>query len=558
MSPQPVIYRALLTQLLCALCATSACDPYERPTLSITSPARGSFFRGGAPIEVVVTGPAEELSGVIFNGGDPEGSVEDRGASVSLITRPVDGLGFVSAELPDDPYLVNRSWLQGSFIPSTSWYPETLTLRVAGEALNEGSSSIAGLIRSTLIGTELAEFVRPINVDLGVGQTEIIIESAQIEDMELSLSISDEALALTLELTPLRLSYRIAGDIIESTGGGYYERVSMRSETRTAPDGVKLLTPEVELSELMVQDDQIPGFLLNPILDALKEEFKVTITEAISRVTSEVTRQLFTQLRPTLGLALRLPVTQATDLSHVIPKDGGLELTYQTQVGAERSSLSAGGEGALYALPPAQAIGGGGASVHIGVPLLNQYAFAAWDAGNFIGLSYTRAELQSLGLGALEFPYSNLERATVDLLLPPIAGWEPGGAYLELGGVQVDMKIDLSKNTKAWTAARVPIRLALSQGGVRVMVDERREISAQPIMLNQLSVLAERGEVLKLIRAALPGVVGDVFGQLPIISIPSLQVQALPTAPALSISPQVVGIGEERDQWRVDLRLEIR
>ena len=552
MRAQLICSLAYLASLVSAL----SCDPYERPQLAITTPARGALIPSEEYVEVLITGPSDQLGQVVIDEGLSVGYREDRARQIALINPPSQGLGFVSAELPGDPYLVNRSWLQGTFVPSTSWYPNTLTLRVTGPELNEGGSSIAGLIRATLLNTELASFVQPIEVDLELDRAQIIIESAVIEEMSLSLSVTDDQLSVSLELTPLRLSYRIEG-LINSTGQGHYERVSMSAGTRVETTGVTLLNPEVELSQLMVQDDQIPGFLLNPILDALRSEFQRTISDAIVEVTHEVTAQLFTQLRPTLGLALSRPITQETELIAVAPINGGLELSYQTKVGALQSSVSQLGAGALLASPPSQAITGEGASVHIGRPLLNQFAFAAWDAGNFLDLTYTLPELQALGLGALAFPYSNLERAKVDLLLPPIAGWDEGGAYLELGEVQIDLKIGLSKNTKAWTAARVPIRLDLSGGGVRVVVDERRQITTRPIMLNQLSVLAERDEVLKLIHAALPGVVSDVFGLLPIISIPRLQVQGLPNAPTLTINPRVTGVAEATEQWRVDLNLDI-
>ena len=508
-------------------------------------------------MEVLVTGPSEDLENIILDEGENTGYRENREDVVALIKPPKQGLGFVSAELPDDPYLVNRSWLQGTFIPSMDWYANTLKLRLTPAALNEGSSSISALIRSTLLNTELADFVDPIDVDLGVDRAQIIIESAVIEEMELNLSISGQQLLISLDLIPLRLSYRIESGVLRSSGMGRYDRISMQSDTHIDPTGLSLVNPEIELSQLMVQDQNIPGFLLNPILDALRNEFQTTITNAISEVTHQVTAQLFDQLRPTLGLALTRPISQQTELISVDCINDGLELSYQTKVAAIESSLGRSNIGALLSSPPQQANTGEGSSVQIGIPLLNQFAFAAWDAGNFENLSYSRTQLQNLGLGELEFPYSNLERAKVDLRLPPVAGWDEGGAYLELGEVQVDMKIDLSKNTKAWTAAQVPIRLELSGDGVRLRVDERREITVRPIMLNQLSILAERAEVLKLIHAALPGVVADVFGQIPMISIPMIQVQGLSNAPLLSINPMIIGIREEDDQWCIDLNLMI-
>lgn len=549
------------TKLLNCFCLITAlfigCDPYEKPKIKIEAPDQGQFLPANTPIQVEISGPSDQLDRVRINGGDAFPLIRLGSNRVAFTHPAVDGVGFVTADLPDDPYLVNRSWLQGEFIPSAAWYPDTFTLRIAGAELNEGNSSIAGLLQKTLENAEVSEFVNPIEIEFGTLQAQVIIDSAVIEQLTVTLMIEDDQLRVNLVISPLILTYRIESDLITTTGSGRYDIIRVNSDTLTEPRGVTLLNPDVELSDLEVQDDQLPDWILNLLIEGLLDQFKSAVTEAISEVTMEVTGQLFSQLRPTLGLELPFPINQETTLAGVFPLSGGLELQYQTKVGAVSPQMIA-AAGALSASPPRELIGWAGSSIHIGKPLLNQYAFAAWDAGNFSNLAYSRARLEALGLGELEFPYSNIERAVVHLLLPPIAGWDAGGAYLELGGIKVDMKIDLSKDTQAWTSARIPIKLVQMNGALRILRDENREIIAQPIMLNRLNVLAERNEVLKLIRVALPGVVADVFGELPVIRLPQLTVQGLPDAPQLTIDPRVIGVSNLVDQWRVELDLEVR
>ena len=79
-------------------------------------------------------------------------------------------------------------------------------------------------------------------------------------------------------------------------------------------------------------------------------------------------------------------------------------------------------------------------------------------------------------MGELSFPYSNLNKATIDLLLPPTLEWSLEGPVLVLGGVTAAMKVDYSKDTRAWTTVRVPIKLTFEQGSLKVSSDSWRTI----------------------------------------------------------------------------------
>jgi len=549
----------LISSLLCLVClgclSCLGCDPYEETKLKIMSPSAGQQLLPAAPVTVVVRGPADEMGAVMVNGQSALGERSDGGRQLGQLISPVDGLGFVTAELPGDPYLVVRSWQQGTFILPDSWYPDTLKLRLGPEALNGGAGSVAEIIKRCLIGAELSGFVEPIQVDLGITEAVIYIDSAVIRDAELRLSVMDGALTLEVTLKPLELSYRIESELLSTSGLGLYEALRLRSSTSLAVSGVELINPEVSGADLRAMDNNIPGYLLNPIIDALRDRFVETMSEAISEVTREVTAQLFAQLRPQLSVALERPITQAIELTTVGVAGEGLELSFMSQLRAATPLLAAPGQGALFRFPPQEPDAAEAAALYVGSPLVNQLAFAAWDAGNFDGLSYSRARLEQLGLEQLSFPYTQFERADVQLLLPPLLEWDAGGPYLELGGLRADLTIDLSRDTTLWTAARVPLRLALVEGALRVERDESRELQTREIMLNRLNALAERSEALKLVRAALPGVVYDVFGELPVISVPPLRVQALTSGPVVTISPKLLAARPLANAWRLELRL---
>ena len=188
--------------------------------------------------------------------------------------------------------------------------------------------------------------------------------------------------------------------------------------------------------------------------------------------------------------------------------------------------------------------------------LVNQLAYAAWDAGNFSELSYSRMRLESLGLGHLESPYDNLKNVYIELLLPPVVEWRADGPYLALGGITAGLNIDRVDDTRAWTAARVPIIIALDEGRVSVLSDPRRSIITYPIMLDKLSVFAERKEVLKLMNIAIPAVINDVFSDIPLLSLSPLELSALVDSPTITVYPRPQSIEMRSDHWMMGLTFE--
>ena len=542
----------------CLLAVTvTGCDLYERPKLDITEPSRGSIFPASDTLQVKISGDSKDLKRVRVNGTE-QTPVEGSGSGEHTYILPVaSGLNYVSASLPDDPYIVTRSWLQGDVVPTSEWYPDTLTIRFSGDILNGDQGSLAHLIEASLRAVDLARFVPLIEIDLGISSAEIEIESARVKDVDLKLKVDDQELRVEVELSRVDLEYRLDSDLLDSSGEGRYSEITATAEAEIETSGVSLVNLDVDISRLNVDDDNLPGYLVDPLIDALRGKFRDAITQAIIDATREITGQLFDQLDPQLGLALPKPIRQETQLVEVSARNDGLELQYQTRVSAVSPRIAKSTHGALLAAPPQQPSPSEQSAITVGAPLVNQLAFAVWDAGNLEGLSYSRAQLERLGLGELNFPYSNLERADVKLLLPPIMEWDELGPYIDVGGIQIDIKVDLSKDTRAWTAARIPVVLQYDAGALRLSPDMSRSITVQPIMLSRLNVIAERDEVLKLTRAALPGVVGDVFGRLPLITIPPLELRVFNETVTFSVTPHVVGAQQRADYWRVDFDLMV-
>lgn len=310
--------------LLCVTLFFLACDLYEETKISIDYPSPGQMIPADIPVEIRISNQGRSLDSILVDGMVTEGVKRDDANSLFIYKEPSNGLGFVSAQCPHDDYLVVRSWLQGLFVSSTDWYPESVNLKLGYKGLNEGTGSLSNLIKASLVNVELNQFIQPISVDLEITQAEIIIDSAIIKDMSLTLNVHDNQMTVDLVLSPLELEYRIENNLVRSQGVGVYDQVYLNAQAQLDPTGVTLVNPSLMSDPLRLSDEQLPNYIVNLIADALKDRLEATISQAILEVTHEVTAQLFAQFKPKLGILFQHPIDQEARISSVILQENSL------------------------------------------------------------------------------------------------------------------------------------------------------------------------------------------------------------------------------------------
>ena len=160
-----------------------------------------------------------------------------------------------------------------------------------------------------------------------------------------------------------------------------------------------------------------------------------------------------------------------------------------------------------------------------------------------------------MGMQQLEFPYDKLIEATVSLLLPPLLEWDTAGAWLDLGGIQIDLDVDDAPDSSAWTAARVPVMMEQDGNTLRLVVDTGREVSIRDVGFDKMSKLVSAEKVLRLLRTAVPGVVDSVFGTLPAIELVPRVVPLLDGTDGPTVTPTLVGIERGTDSWLLSVEL---
>jgi hypothetical protein len=290
--------------------------------------------------------------------------------------------------------------------------------------------------------------------------------------------------------------------------------------------------------------------------DLFEKEINEAVKDAAVSAARSIVSKLLHEVRPTVGINFAKPITQRSELEAVGMDASSITLSYKTEVKAATPRVAAEQQAVLartMAGPGAAA--STGMAAHAGSALLNQYAFAAWDAGNLSGIELTRSELEALGMKKLEFPYSKLDHVSISLLLPPVLGWDSDGPTLQVGGVQAEIAVDDAEDPTAWTAASVPVELVKVGADLRVQPDGRRAPTVQKVGFNKMNSMADHSEVHSILNTAVPGVIEKVFGSLPNVVLPEVPITHLDGSAGPVLVPAVSAVEIERDHWLLELTL---
>lgn len=515
----------------------------DEVALHIVSPEPGSALPQGEPVRVEVVAPGQ--SEVLIGGRTVRGD----GVFEALLD-PGEGAGFVSASIPGDPLIAVRSWYQGRYVQPSEWYPGAMVTRLGGAALSGGPDSLAGVLALLLRERELVQAEVPIQIPL----ITVHVESAVPRDVQLELAVVDSRLTLNLVVVDTLVRYRVTG-LVRSRGTALYEQIDIRADADLSVDGAVLSGVEVTTHRIRIQDESLPSFLLQAIMDVFQGQFTQAIVQIARDVAQRATRRVFEGVRPTLGLDFPRPIVEASEASFARADGSTIEVHHHTRVQAAQPEIARQDQRVLLREMSTGTGDESGTVFYLGSPLLNQEAFAIWDAGNFSGITFTKAELQELGLSSLRFPYSQLRQVTLDMGMPPLLEWAEDGPRFEVGAIEMYIEVAKVSDVLATAAASVPIRLEPMGEGVRIAVDPTRDIHVSEVMFDKLNILADREAVVSLIDRAAPGVITEVFGIIPTITLPTFSIAHIDGTPGPSVSLQLDEIHTEADRWKLGLSL---
>ena len=80
-------------------------------------------------------------------------------------------------------------------------------------------------------------------------------------------------------------------------------------------------------------------------------------------------------------------------------------------------------------------------------------------------------------------------------------------------------------------------------------------MTIRKVGFDRMSDLADQQEVLRILDTAVPGVVNTVFGSLPTIELPSLQIKRLDGSKGPVLAPALTAVAIKADHWQLELEL---
>ena len=526
----------------------------EQAPVRIVEPAAGATIQGSGAVRVTVESDADE---VLINGKPATGS----GPFFAMVP-PADGLGVVVAQVPGEELLAVRSWHQGELRGGKDWHSNNLALQLGERALSTGPASVASLIAELLRNEELRPFVNnPLKIDIStLVQLTIVVKSAKTAKVVVGLKLDDKGLHVLAKLSDVKVAYtaKAVTTLINASGIAHFKEIQVAGDMVLAPGDVQLTKITTKATKPVLQDTSgLPASYAQPLIGLLDKDVTQALADAAAKAAQRVFAHLLQEIRPSVGVTFKQPITQASTLDRVAVVRPAVVLWYRVLIRAAISEVAREDQRVVTRPLGALAVPANGAlGAYCGSGLVNQFAFAVWDAGNLEGISFSRQQLEQLGMEKLAFPYTYMKRASLRLLLPPLLTWGADGPRLAIGGVQAHIQASVADDVTAWTAASVPVRLARVGDGLRLLPDPKRKVGMAAVGFDQMSELADQAEVLRILDTAVPGVVSSVFGSLPAIRLPTLQLTRLDGSKGPVLVPELKSVTRRPDHWQVEVELQ--
>ena len=536
-----------------ALMSLAACTVDS--DIAILEPMRGAMLPAGWVVGVKLDADGD---GVLVNGKAVPGE-----GKFQVNVPPVDGLGFVWARRQESDFYATRSWHQGHYLPAYDWHPATLEIRADSTVFNGGKVSLSTLAAEIIAGQELVSFVKEnpltMSVPMGLVPVKATVNVDSVRVTSLSAKVSSQAARLYFDLTlkDVKVRYRTKASIFSTTGVGTYATMRVKGAILPAPGGSKLGGITVTADNPQINDSLLPSVAIQALALLFSNKLNTAVSDAAARTALALVDRMLVELRPTVGVAFASPITQASSMETVsLDTSGGMTLGFKTLIQAATPRVALKGHGVLKRTVKAPASKLSAAVVaRVGAPLVNQTIFAAWDAGNMEGIRFTRAELEQLGMEKLAFPYSQLDHVTVRLLLPPLLSWRGGMPWLDVGGVEVKVVVNVADDPMAWTATSVPVALVGSGRELRIKHDTGRKVSMYKVGFDSLNSVADHDAVHRILRTSVPGVINRVIGSLPQVVLPTIQLSRLDGSKGPSVKVTLQSIRPATDHWALGLGL---
>jgi hypothetical protein len=528
---------------------TIGCDD-EKVNISIISPPRGSMLAGGEEVTVELKAGGKTIH---INGEEISGT--------SVVLDPIDGMGFIKAEIPGEDLFSVVSYHQGEYLSPSEFHSGTMKISMGANTIGSTDFSIATLISDILTNEELESYVdNPLHMDVelplvGTVPATVLVTSVISPSVTVTMTKDGSYITFYTLLTDVDIDYTATATGMNSSGTAFYETIEITSNLQLTIDGINLTETVATTSECIITDSGgLPASAVENLADLFNDEISSAVATATENAAADVFSHLLSELKPNVGIEFEKPITSSSALSSADLGANGIELSYESKLTATTPLIAATEHKVMMRSEP---LFGSNENMVItfGSRLINQYSFSVWDAGNMTGLRFTKSELQDMGMEELDFPYSNLNHADISLLLPPLLYWDQTGPWMQIGGIQIDLSVTGASDSTAWTAALIPVKLTENNGKVTLEIDDSRTSTIMDVGFDRISALADQGKILKLLNSAVPGVIKTVFSTLPALTIGSMQFSRLDGSQGPNVLPVIDSMEVESSGWKLNITL---
>ncbi|MBU1219961.1 hypothetical protein KKF34_04160 [Myxococcota bacterium] len=532
--------------IISTLLISTACDVVDEVQISIVSPEKGSFISGAEPVTVTIKSDKKDI--------DVNGEILKGGKNVEVTLPAVDGLGTVKASIPGDPLFAFRSWLQGTFLDPALHVPDSISITLSQDLIGETTSPFGEITSWLLTDEDLSPWVdnpltMQITVLISTVNVNVNIDSAVAENAEFQFEFLNNELHVNVTMTNVDGTYTASAVSLNSTGTFHYDNINISGKVVFDENlRASLVDSEVVTSEPVINDSGALNDNISALSDLFDEEVPAAIQSAAENATADVFDLLISNMAPSIRLEFdENPVTQESLPTSLTFENNMIKVTYSTKF----SSAISPAEGTGILERPADLVDfNGEIGTASGSRIFNQIAYAAWNGGN-LERTYSRGYLEDLGMEDLDFPYDNLNSVNIKMLLPPILEWRTDGPWIDAGGIELYLDVSATDNATAWTAAKIPVKLIQVEDGFQLTVDEAREPVIEDAGFNKMSKLVDHDKVRRIMRSAIPGVISDLFGSMPIASVNPLTVPRFTGSGYCEITPTPTSMNSGTNNWNI-------
>lgn len=538
--------------IIVSLLLSTACDMVDEVQISIITPEKGTFISGNEPVTAIIKSDKKDI---VVNGETLKG-----GKNVEVTIPAVDGLGTVKAAIPGDPLFAFRSYLQGTFFDPSTHVPDSISITLSQDLIGDSSSTFGAITGWLLTDEDLSPWVEnpltmQITVMISTVNVNVNIDSAYAETADFQFEFLNNELHVNVTMTNVDGTYTASAVSLNSTGTFHYDNINISGRVVFDENlRASLADTEVVTSEPVINDSGALNDNISVLSDLFDEEVPAAIQSAAENATADVFDLLITNMAPAIRLEFdENPVTQESIPTSLIFENNMIKVNYSTKFSTAVSPAQGSG---ILERPVDSVDFNGEIGTATGSRIFNQIAYAAWNGGN-LERTYSRGYLEDLGMEDLDFPYDNLNSVNIKMLLPPILEWRTDGPWIDAGGIELYLDVSATDNATAWTAAQIPVKLIQVEDGFQLTVDDAREPVIEDAGFNKMSTLVDHDKVRRIMRSAIPGVISDLFGSMPIASVSPLSVPRFTGTGYCEITPSPISMNTGSANWNIYFTMDM-